>query len=138
MTPDRIQKSSVHSNAAQGLRSARLLATRPLLAITMVLVGGLTFGALAYLLKSSDALLAWDMTVAKMFRAAQVNAPWNVMENVLFGIYVGRQVVILIGAILALYFLHKRFWRELAMLAIGLGGGGSLWFLLSHSFNRPG
>jgi undecaprenyl-diphosphatase len=78
------------------------------------------------------------MAVAKTFRTLQINASWNVMENILFGIFLGKEVVALIGATLVLYFFHKRFWRELTMTVIGLGGGGMLWLLLSRSFDRPG
>jgi undecaprenyl-diphosphatase len=59
------------------------------------------------------------------------------VEYVIFGFFIGKEVVIGIGAILAIYFLRKRFWRELAMVVIGLGGGGLLWYFLSHYFNRP-
>jgi membrane-associated phospholipid phosphatase len=38
---------------------------------------------------------------------------------------------------LGLYFLYKRFWRELVMLAVGSGGGGLLFIYISHIFNRP-
>jgi undecaprenyl-diphosphatase len=102
----------------------------------MFLAGGLIFGVLAYILRTDDALLQWDMTMAKTFRATQINAPWTLMEDILFGLFIGKQVAILIGTILALYFFHKRFWRELTMTGIGLGGA-LLWFALSRYFHRP-
>lgn len=89
----------------------------------MFLVGSLTFAVLAYHVRSNQSLLQWDMTIAKTFRAAQSNAPWSLMENILFGCFLGKEVVFLIGTILAIYFLYKHFWRELAMVLIGLGGG---------------
>jgi undecaprenyl-diphosphatase len=103
----------------------------------MFLAGSLTFGVLAYLLRTNEALPQWDMTVASTFRAVQTNAPWSLMENLLFGIFLGKEVVILIGTILAVYFLYKRFWRELALVIIGLGGGGLIWYFLSRHFDRP-
>ncbi len=120
-----------------GLRSRGLLAKQPTIGLTMFLLGGLTFAILAYQLKTNPALLRWDLTIAKTFRAAQINAPWSLMENILFGCFVGKELVILIGAVLAVYFLHKRFWQELTMLLIGLGGGGLIWYSLSRYFDRP-
>jgi undecaprenyl-diphosphatase len=55
----------------------------------------------------------------------------------LFGYFLGREVVVLTGMVLAFYFLHKRFWRELALLAIGLGGGALVGYLLSFHVDRP-
>lgn len=59
------------------------------------------------------------------------------MENMLFGTFLGREVVFLIGTILAFYFVHKRFWRELALVVIGLAGGASLGYVLSLQIDRP-
>jgi membrane-associated phospholipid phosphatase len=122
---------------SQGLRSPGLLAKWPIIGLTMFLFGGIIFGVLAYNLKTNEAFLQWDMTIAKTFRDAQINAPWSWMENILFGCFVGKEVVILIGTILAIYFLHKHFWRELAMVLIGLGGGGLIWYFISSYFDRP-
>ena len=131
-------QENIHSrNTLRGLRSPGLFAERPVIGLTMFLTGGLLFGLLAYLLRTNEALLQWDMNVAKTFREAQVNAPWPWMEDVLFGCFLGKEVALLIGTILAVYFLHKRFWRELAMVVIGLSGGGFLWYLLSRIFDRP-
>ena len=52
------------------------------------------------------------------------------------GSYVGQEVLFGIGLVLGLYFFDKRFWRELAMVAIGFGGGGLLWVLFSGMFDR--
>src|SRR4029079_12606193 len=120
-----------------GLRAPGLMAKSPIIGLTLFLLGSLTFGVLAYYVRSNAAILQWDMSIAKTFRDAQINAPWSLMENMLFGCFVGKEVVILIGAILAIYFLHKRFWRELTMVVIGLGGGGVIWFFLSRYFDRP-
>lgn len=120
-----------------GLRSPGFLAKWPIIGLTMFLLGSLTFAIVSYQVRTNQAFVQWDMPIAKTFRAAQINAPWSLMENILFGCFVGKEVVILIGTILAVYFLHKRFWRELTMVLIGLGGGGLIWYFLSHYFERP-
>jgi membrane-associated phospholipid phosphatase len=129
MTPD--------THTRPGLRSAGLFARWPILGWTMFLLGSLTLGALMYFLRTNEALPQWDLSVAKTFRAAQVNAPWSWMENMLFAYFLGREVVVIIGMILVLYFFQQRYWRELAMVVIGLGGGALLWGLLSHFVDRP-
>jgi len=131
------QKDALSGNVFPALRSTGILSSSPTSGLIMFLVGGLIVAVLAYLLQTGDALRQWDMTVAKTFRAMQVSAPWSLMEDILFGDFLGREVVLLIGIILAVYFLHQRFWRELAMLCLGLGGGALLWFLLSRMFDRP-
>ncbi len=142
MTPDRnskpsFQENTFSANTLEGLHSPGFFAKLPIIGLMMFLFGSLTFGVLAYNVGTNGAFLQWDMTVAKTFRAAQTNAPWSLMENILFGIFVGKELVILIGAILAVYFFHKHFWRELTMVLIGLGGGGLIWYLLSRYFDRP-
>jgi undecaprenyl-diphosphatase len=130
-----VNKLSLESS--DGLHSAGWLAKFPAIGITMVLIGGLTFGVLAYQLKTDQIFLAGDITTARMFRAAQVNAPWSLMEDILFGAFVGKELVAILGTCLGLYFLYKRFWRELAMVVFGLGGGVLLWYVISLNFDRP-
>jgi undecaprenyl-diphosphatase len=105
--------------------------------MTMFIIGSLIAGALAYELKTNEGLLQWDATIAKAFRDTQINAPWNWMEDLLFGIFLGKEGVALTGTILAIYFLHKRFWRELSMLVIALSGGVGIWYVLSRYIDRP-
>ena len=142
MPPDRnrkpgVQENTFSRNTLQGLRSPGLFAKSPITGLMMFLLGSLIFGVLAYQLTTNEAFLQWDMTIAKTFRATQINAPWRLMENILFGCFLGKEVVVLIGTILAVYFLYKHFWRELAMVGIGLGGGGLIWYFLSRYFDRP-
>ena len=131
------QANQVREDTSINLRSSGLLAKLPVIGISMLLLGGLTFGILAYQWKTNPALLQLDMRTARTFRATEANAPWSLMEDLLFGAFVGKEVVVMIGAILAIYFLHKRFWRELAMVVLGLGGGGLIWYGFSLYVDRP-
>jgi undecaprenyl-diphosphatase len=54
-----------------------------------------------------------------------------------FGFFVGKEMLQVIVVILGLYFLYKRFWPELAMLLIGSGGGALIWYFLIEVFKRP-
>ena len=61
----------------------------------MFLLGSLTFAVLAWLLQTDPALAQWDLRVARTFRDIQSGAPWQWMEQVLFGVFVGREVAVL-------------------------------------------
>ncbi len=119
------------------LRSPGVFAKWPIIGLMMFLVGSLAFGALAYEVKTNAALLQWDTTTAQAFHTALQNIPSPFVEYLIFGFFLGREIIVVISSILALYFLHKRFWREFAMVLIGSGGGGLLWYFLSHYFERP-
>jgi undecaprenyl-diphosphatase len=103
----------------------------------MVLVGGLLFGAFAYNVWTKGPLLQWDVPLSKELHNEAVKEPPRIIELLIFGFFVGKELVQVITIILALYFLHKRFWRELAMLVVGLGGGAIIWYFLIGIFNRP-
>lgn len=132
-----IQKSAFRRNTLESLRSPGFLGKSPLIGLTLFLVGTIAFSVLAYTVKPDGALVQWDMTTAKALQAAAKSIPGSMVEYVLFGFFLGKELVITIGTILAIYFLYKRFWRELAMILFGLGGGGLIWYFLSHYFDRP-
>jgi undecaprenyl-diphosphatase len=99
--------------------------------------GGLIFGAFAYNLQIQGPLLHWDVPLAHHVHKLALNSPKVVKDLMVVGFYIGKEVVIAIAIALICYYLYKRFWRELAMVAIGFGGGGALWFILSRYFDRP-
>jgi membrane-associated phospholipid phosphatase len=135
MTTD--SKRLLSRNTFYNLRSPGLFAKWPIVGLTMFLVGSLVFGVLAYNLSTNGPLLQWDMTVAKTFHIDTLNIPSGLVEYILFGFFVGKEIIILIGMILAIYFLYRHFWRELVMVLTGLGGGSLLWYFLSRYFDRP-
>jgi membrane-associated phospholipid phosphatase len=124
-------------NLFRGLRSPGWFAEVPLVGIMMFLLGTILFGALAYGVTSSPALQQWDLSTARAFHTYAKTIPSPLMEYVVFGFFIGRELIIFLGTMLAVYFWHKRFWREFTMLLIGSGGGALLWYLVSMYFNRP-
>ena len=124
-------------NTTAGLRAPGLLAKWPVIGLIMFLIGASIFGTLAYNVWTKGPLLQWDAPLTAQLHAEAVKEPPRIIELVIFGFYVGKELVQVIAIILALYFLHKRYWPELAMLLIGLGGGAVLWYFLTHFFNRP-
>ena len=119
------------------LRVPGWLANWPIIGVVMFLVGSLVFGAFAYNVQTKGPLLQWDQPLAAEFHNEAVQEPPRIIEILTFGFFVGKELVQVIVIILALYFLHKRFWRELAMLLVGVGGGAILWYFLTNFFNRP-
>ncbi len=120
-----------------GLQAPGLLANWPILGWLMVLTGGLIFGAFAFNVQTNGPLLKWDLPLANHFHQVALNSPNYIKNLMIAGFYVGKQVVQVIAIALLGYYLYKRFWRELAMVVIGFGGGGVLWFIVSRLFDRP-
>jgi len=102
----------------------------------MFLVGASLFGALAYNVSTKGPLLQWDVPLARQFHTQAVKQPDRIIEILTFGFFVGKELLQLIVVILALYFIHKRFWPELGMLLIGAGGGAIIWSVLIEIFDR--
>jgi membrane-associated phospholipid phosphatase len=118
------------------LRSPGWLAMAPVIGIVMFLVGASLFGAIAYNVWTKGPLLQWDMPLARQFHTQAVTQPARIIELLIFGFFVGKELLQVIVIILSLYFLHKRFWPELAMLLIGAGGGAIIWYSLTGIFDR--
>lgn len=133
----RTQYNKLDTKATKDLRAPGLLAKLPIIGLLMVVVGGLMFGAFVYNVRSTGPLLQWDVPVANSLHSEAVHTPSRFIEILIFGFFVGKELITVIAVILALYFLHKRFWPELAMVLIGMGGGGLLWYFLSRFFDRP-
>lgn len=122
---------------ASGLRSPGWLARWPLVGLVLFLVGSLLFGAFAYNVWTKGPLLRWDVPLNREFHAEAVKEPARIIELVLFGFYVGKELLQVIVVILSLYFLYKRYWPELLMLLIATGGGAIIWSILIGIFDRP-
>src|SRR6266496_1990246 len=124
-------------NTLPNLRSPGVLAKRPVIGLMLFLLGGLAFSALAYSVMPNGPLVQWDMATAKTIHATATNISSWFVEYILFGFFLGKEIIIMIGTILLIYFAYTRFWRELAMVLIGLGGGSAIWYVLDHYFDRP-
>jgi undecaprenyl-diphosphatase len=102
----------------------------------MFLLGASLFGAIAFNVWTKGPLLQWDLPLARQFHIQAVKQPERIIELLIFGFFVGKELLQVIVVILALYFLHKRFWPELGMLLIGAGGGAIIWSMLIQVFDR--
>jgi undecaprenyl-diphosphatase len=59
------------------------------------------------------------------------------LDVMIFGFYLGEHIIVVIGVLLAIYFVYKRYWPELVMVVIAWAGEGAIWLYSSNYFNRP-
>jgi undecaprenyl-diphosphatase len=135
--PSRVKGKQQDKNVFNGLRAPHLLAKWPIIGILMFMFGGLVFGALAYNLYAHGPLLKWDAALANTLPAIGLKSPAYVKYIMLAGFYVGKDVLNGIDVILGLYFLYKRYWRELTLVTVGWGGAALIFHFLSTFIARP-
>ncbi len=134
--PDRPLARSIDS--CSDLHAPGWLARHALVAVLIIVLSGLAFGALAYELRTNGPMVQWDLQLATMFHSLAQKTPSAILEAMTFGFFLGKEDLQLLGAILVLYFLYKRYWPELLMVLIGWSGGSFLvWNPLVYYFNRP-
>jgi len=131
-----IQRAQTHENTFGVLRSPDLLAKQPLIGILLFLLGSLIFGLIAYNVHQKGFLVQWDIAIGNRMHETALNSPaW--IKNIMFaGFYIGLQGYIVIGILLGLYFLFKKFWKEFYMVAILFAGEGILWYFFTKYFAR--
>ena len=132
-TADQDHQSPIN---AAGLHSPGLLAKWPIIGLILFIFGSLLFGALIVNLFLNGPLLAWDKTIANTLPAIGLKSPPIIKDLMIAGFYLGKEVVAILSLLLGLYFLYKRYWQELAMIAIGWVGSALIFNLLSHLIGR--
>lgn len=123
-------------NIPRGLQSPGLLGRKPIIGLSMFIIGSLIFVILAYNVVNQGPLLKWDLPIAESFHNFALQSSSFVTNIMISGYYIGNWGVVIVGLLLSLYFLHKRFWRELVMTVVSLGLSGIIFLILSHIFNR--
>ena len=118
------------------LRVPGILGRRPIIGAIMFLAGISLFALFAFNVWTEGPLLQWDVPLSKQFYSQAVGLPDRILEYLIFGFFVGKELLQVIIIILTMYFLYKKFWPELAMLLIGAGGGAILWYFIIDIFNR--
>jgi membrane-associated phospholipid phosphatase len=118
------------------LRAPGWLARHPVVGILMVILGTLAFATLAFQLQTHSGLVRADVPLASRLHSIAVSTASTTNETMTFGFFLGKEVEEIIGAILVVYFVHKRFWPELGMIIVGWTGGAAIWFVLTRYFDR--
>ena len=126
----------LRKNDASGVRSPGLLAKRPMIGVLMFLFGMLLFGGFNYNLRTQDPLLQWDKTLATVLPAIGLQNPGTLKPLMGAGYYLGGWGVIILSLLFGIYFLAKRYWQELVMLVVGMGGETLLFLAISNLVGR--
>src|SRR5512143_1401768 len=119
------------------LRAPGWLAKHLGIAFTLLVVGVLVLGVLGYELQTKGPMVQWDTRLAAQLHGRAVKTPGMILEFLTYGFFMGKEDLQVLGTILVIYFLYKRFWAELGMVLIGWVGGSVVWTLLVNYFNRP-
>jgi len=132
----RDQESS-KSSTLQGLRAPGLFRERPIIGFLMIILGSLGLAALGYNLLIHGPLIELDQSTYEQLITNAKAAPPIVNEIMVFGFFIGKQVVLVLVTLLSIYFLYQRYWRELAMLLISSAVGSVVWNFIISYFARP-
>jgi undecaprenyl-diphosphatase len=125
------------SRNSSDLHTPGLLGKRPIIGLMMFIIGSLIFTILAINLVNHGPLIQWDLPIAQFFHAIALNSSPLVIDIMIAGYYIGLHGIIVVGVLLGLYFIYKRLWRELVMVAVSLGLSGLFFLFFSHIFKRP-
>jgi membrane-associated phospholipid phosphatase len=136
MTAANVQASQTRSHVIFDLRSPDLLSRWPMIGLSMFIFGSLVFGALTFNLFANGPLLALDRRIAFTLPAIGLKSPPYMKSIMDGGFYLGKDVVIALDAILALFYLYKRYWQELVMVTVGLWGSTLVFVTLSNLIGR--
>ncbi len=134
VSPVQDKQSNEHDS---GLRSPGLLGESPIIGLILILLGGGLFSILAIALQThSPFLLQTDTQIANDLHTVALHSIPAILGLAIIGYYLGQEIIVAIGVVLVVYFLYKRYWRELSMVLIAWGGEAGVWLLLSNYFNR--
>src|SRR5512140_3816575 len=109
----RNQGQQLRNTDFNGLRSPGLLAKMPMIGLLMFLFGGIMFGALFYNLRAQGPLLQWDKALSTALPAIGLQNAAILKPIMDAGYYLGGWGVIILTLVFSIYFLAKRYWRDL-------------------------
>jgi membrane-associated phospholipid phosphatase len=131
-----VQNTRTNQKKIGDLRSPDLFAEQPLIGLFMFLLGSLLFGIIVFYVNMQGSLIRWDLDLANRMHAAALQSPVWIKDLMIGGFYVGLHGYIVIGALLGLYFIFKKFWKEVTLVVVCFAGEGVLWLFLANLFNR--
>jgi undecaprenyl-diphosphatase len=119
------------------IRSPGVFGKRPLIGVIIFAIGILVFVLLALNYKFNGPLIGVDIALAKSLQTIALKTPSFIIRIFIDTYYVGKQGIAFGAYILAVYFLFKKFWRELVMVLVTFAPLGNLFLIISRLFNRP-
>lgn len=132
----RVGANPPHENNRPGLRAPGWLANRPAIGWTLFVLGSLVFAGLTLNLFAAGPLLAWDQALATSLPAIGLSSPPYVKPLMNAGFYLGKEVIMAVDILLALWFIYKKYWQELSMVVIGWSGSALIFYTLSTLIGR--
>ena len=105
---NRVHDEGRRKDIGAGLHTPMFLAKWPIIGLLMFILGGL-----AYNLVVHGPLIALEQMLANTFLAIGLQSPAFVKPFIDSGFYIGKEVIILVEALLIIYFLFKRYWFEM-------------------------
>ncbi len=127
----------MNKNVFSNLRTPGLLGKKPIIGLTMFVIGTLIFIILAINLVNNSPLIKWDLSLANSFHNLALKSPTFVIDTMIAGYYIGSCIIWITAIFLIVYFLYKRFWCELFMSLASLGLAPIIFLILSNIFKRP-
>lgn len=112
------------------------LGQHPGWALAIFLAGSLLFILLAYNLQTNGPLMQWDKPVSQALHRHAVQNQEHLLPLMRFFTWAGKEMLVALAAVFALYWLAKRCWRELIMLPAGAWVGGGAFVVLSKTYER--
>ena len=118
------------------LRSPDILAKKPIIGWIMFIVGILVFALLAINLVANGPLIAVDTSITNSLHDTALSISKGLLNFIKLGWTFGNEGVMILGGLMGVYFIIRRYWKELWMVAVGNIGGPLLFLAISHIFNR--
>ena len=112
------------------------LARFPWIGAALIVVGLAAFALLLFSVETQGFLTALDAPIDTALHARVTNDPgWLVLTWRALAV-LGREAILVAAVSLGLYWFWRRRWRELAMVALGVGGGEPIFEVLSRLIDR--
>jgi membrane-associated phospholipid phosphatase len=137
LTAARVQDFEPRNNVFTGFHASGLLAKWPIIGLIMFIFGSLMFGGLTYNLYNHGPLLAWDKAISITLPAIAIKSPPFIRVIMDAAYYIGNEVIIVLLILLGFYFIYKRLWHELVLMASGMTGQALLFLSLTKLIDRP-
>lgn len=136
MTANTVHTDRKEHRKPGGLQSPDFLMRHPVFSVTIILFSLMIFGILAYFVLQKGSLVKWDLDVVNRMHTVALSSPEWIKNVMLAGDYLGKQGYMVVGVILGLYFLIKRYWKEFFMVIVLYAGQVILFLSLGSLIAR--
>ena len=104
------------------LRSPDLLAKKPQIGWIMFIIGVLVFTLLAINLETNGPLIKMDTSITNTLHDTALSISKGLLNFIKLGWYFGNEGVMILGGLMGVYFIIRRYWKEFWLTLVGFGG----------------